>query len=155
MSKRGKLLLQLDLKMLGTLNLSAKDFKKAVEEETNVFYTLFGNLLKKKVYQKGYTFFNYEVNGYECFEDLLKVTENCILQVPELDDELLGKRVFFRIVSYLVDTDWSKCVIRVFNFGHGVLITFTHGYEVKYIKITPIGLKTLESRRKLGIKELI
>lgn len=157
MSKRGKLLLQLDLKILGTLNLSAKDFTQAVKEETNTFYMLLGNLLVKKVHQKGYSHCTYEVTGYDCSaEDLLKVTENCILQVPELDDERFGKRAFFRVVSYLIpDTEWSKCVIRVFNFGHGVLITFTDGYKVKYVKITPIGLKTFESRKKLGIKELV
>lgn len=157
MSKRGKLLLQLDFKVLETLNLSVKDFTKAVKEETSTFYMLFGNLLIKKVHQKGYNHFTYEVTGYKCSEDLSKVMENCILQVPELDDEWFGRRAFFRIVSYLIpDPDWSKCSVKVFNFGHGVLMSFNDGDKViKHIKVTPIGLKTFESRRKLGIKELV
>lgn len=157
MSKRGKLLLSLDLKTLETLNLSAMDFAKAVREETSTFCMLLGNLLRKKVYQKGYTFFNYEVTGYDCSEDLSKVMESCILHVPDLSDERFGRWVFFRIVSYLIpDPEWSKYSIRVFNFGHGVLITFTDGDKViKHIKVTPIGLKTFESRKKLCIKELL
>lgn len=156
MSKRGKLLLSLDLKTLETLNLSVKDFTKAVREETSTFFMLLGNLLMKKVHQKGYTFFTYEVTGYDCSEDLSKVMENCILYVPELgDDEMFGRRTFYRIVSYLIP-DWHSCSIRVFNFGHGVLITFAKGDKViKHIKITPIGLKTFESRKKLCIKELL
>lgn len=154
--KRGKLLLQLDFKVLETLNLSVKDFTKAVKEELNTFYTLLGNLLMKKVHQKGYTYFTYEVTGYDCFE-VSKVMETCILQVPELDDERFGRRAFFRIVSYLIpDPDWSKCSVRVFNFGHGVLMSFNDGDKViKHIKVTPIGLKTFESRKKLCIKELM
>lgn len=157
MSKRGKLLLSLDLKTLETLNLSAKDFAKAVGEETGTFCMLLGNLLRKKVHQKGYTFFNYEVTGYDCSEDLSKVLESCILHVPDLGDERFGSLVFYRIVSYLIpDPEWSKYSIRVFNFGHGVLITLSEGDKViKHIKVTPIGLKTFESRKKLCIKELL
>jgi hypothetical protein len=156
MSKRGKLLLQLDFKVLETMDLSAKDFAKAVREETSTFFMLLGNLLMKKVHQKGYTFFTYEVTGYDCSEDLSKVMENCILYVPELgDDERFGRRVFYRIVSYLIP-DWYSCSIRVFNFGHGVLITLAEGDKViKHIKVTPIGLKTFEGRKKLCIKELL
>ena len=157
MSKRGKLLLSLDLKILETLNLRAMDFKKAVREETSTFYMLLGNLLRKKVHQKGYTFFNYEVTGYDCSEDLLKVMESCILHVPDLCDERFGSLVFYRIVSYPIpDPEWSKYSIRVFNFGHGVLMSFNDGDKViKHIKVTPIGLKTFESRKKLCIKELL
>ena len=154
MSKRGKLLLSLDLKTLETLNLNATDFAKAVGEETSTFCMLLGNLLRKKVHQKGYTFFNYEVTGYDCSEDLSKVMESCILHVSDLDDVLFGTWVFYRI-SYLIP-DWSKFSIRVFNFGHGVLMSFNDGDKViKHIKITPIGLKTFESRKKLCIKELL
>lgn len=154
MSKRGKLLLSLDLKTLETLNLRVKDFTKAVREECTTFCMLLGNLLRKKVHQKGYTFFNYEVTGYDCSEDLSKVMESCILHVPDLSDERFGTWVFYRI-SYLIP-DWSKYLIRVFNFGHGVLITLSEGDKViKHIKVTPIGLKTFESRKKLCIKELL
>lgn len=157
MSKRGKLLLSLDLKTLKTLNLSVNDFTKAVREECITFYMLLGNLLRKKVHQKSYTFFNYEVTGYDCSEDLSKVMESCILHVPDLDDEQFGRWVFFKIVFYLIpDPDWRKYSIRVFNFGHGVLMSFNDGDKViKHIKITPIGLKTYESRKKLCIKELL
>lgn len=157
MSKRGKLLLSLDLKTLGTLNLNATDFVKAVREECTTFYMLLGNLLRKKVHQKGYTFFNYEVTGYDCSEDLSKVMESCILHVPDLDDEQFGRWVFFKIAYYLIpDPEWSKYSIRVFNFGHGVLMSFNDGDKViKHIKVTPIGLKTFESRKKLCIKELL
>ena len=157
MSKRGKLLLQLDFKVLRTLNLSVKDFTKAVKEETSTFYMLLGNLLMKKVHQKGYTYFTYEVTGYDCSGNLSKVMETCILQVPKLDDKGFGRRAFFRIVSYLIpDPDWSKCSIRVFNFGHGILLSFNDGDKViKHIKVTPIGLKTFESRKRLCIKELV
>lgn len=157
MSKRGKLLLQLDFKTLESLNLSAKDFTKAIREECTTFYMLLGNLLRKKVHQKGYTFFNYEVTGYDCSEDLSKVMESCILHIPDLCDERFGRWVFFKIVSYLTpDPEWSKYSIRVFNFGHGILMSFNDGDKViKHIKITPIGLKTFESRKKLCIKELL
>lgn len=156
MSKRGKLLLSLDLKTLETLNLSVNDFTKAVKEECTTFYMLLGNLLRKKVHQKGYTFFTYEVTGYDCSEDLSKVMESCILYVPDLGDERFGRRVFFRIVSYLIP-EWTRCSIKVFNFGHGVLLTFAIGEDkvIKHIKITPIGLKTFEGRKKLCIKELL
>lgn len=157
MSKRGKLLLSLDLKTLETLNLNATDFAKAVREECTTFYMLLGNLLRKKEHQKGYTFFNYEVTGYDCSEDLSKVMESCILYVPDLSDERFGRWVFFRIVSYLIpDPEWSKYSIRVFNFGHGILMSFNDGDKViKHIKVTPIGLKTFEGRKKLCIKELL
>lgn len=152
MSKRGKLLLSLDLKTLETLNLSATDFTKAVVEECTTFYMLLGNLLRKKVHQKGYTFFNYEVTEYDCSE--AKVMESCILHVPDLCDERFGTWVFYRI-SYLIP-EWSKYSIRVFNFGHGILMSFNDGDKViKHIKVTPIGLKTFESRKKLCIKELL
>lgn len=157
MSKRGKLLLSLDLKTLETLNLSVNDFTKAVREECTTFYMLLGNLLMKKVHQKCYTNFNYEVTGYDGSEDLLKVMESCILHIPDLgDDGRFGRRVFYRIVSYLIP-DWTRCSIKVFNFGHGVLFTFAIGEDkaIKHIKITPIGLKTFESRKKLCIKELL
>lgn len=157
MNKRGKLLLSLDLKTLETLNLSVKDFTKALREETSTFCMLLGNLLRKKVHQKGYTFFTYEVTGYDCSEDLSKVMESCILHIPDVDDGRFGSWVFHKIVSYLIpDPEWSKYSIRVFNFGHGVLMSFNDGDKViKHIKVTPIGLKTFESRKKLCIKELL
>lgn len=147
MSKRGKLLLQLDLNKLFDYH-SQKDFQEAVKIEFRVFTSILGDILERKIRQKKYSDMIFEVTGYDCNEELTKVLQTSIMWLGTKS----GKVAFDKVCSLV--RYWIE--VKVFNFSHGILMTFVdkEGKTITHLKVMPIGKKTFYNRRKLGIKEL-
>lgn len=147
MSKRGKLLLQLDLNKLFEFD-NQKDFQEAVEIEFRVFTSILGDILERKIRQKKYPNMTFEVTGYDCNEELTKVLQTSIMWLGTKS----GKVAFEKLCKLV--RDWRE--VKVFNFSHGILMTFVdkEGKTITHLKVMPIGAKTFYNRRKLGIKEL-
>ena len=148
--KKGKLLLQFQQDILQDSFPDKEDFSKAFVEEVNTFFTLLSDILVKKANQKGFlSSMTFEVMEAGAFMDIcsyvLKVKEDVAVKDS-------GEYLVYRLPTSIFKVDRVYC----YNFGHGILITFCSKDDrvIMQYKITPIGLKTFNTRKKIGIEEL-